>query len=128
MTALVTIDETSAIPPFEQVRAQLATLISTGALPPGQRLPTVRQLARDLRLAPGTIARAFRHLEQAGLVHTARTKGTVVTAPTSLLDDETLGDPRLRGLTAAYLASVRALGYQSNTIQQAVRAGLKQDT
>lgn len=72
----VRVDTTSQVPPFEQIRAQLAALIVTGRLTEGERLPTVRQLASDLGLAPGTVARAYRELETAELIRTRRGAGT----------------------------------------------------
>ncbi|MGW7257062.1 hypothetical protein [Streptomyces sp. NPDC054834] len=56
--AAVRVDTTSPVPPYEQIRAQLAALISTRRLPEGGRLPTVRQLAAGRSLAAGTVARA----------------------------------------------------------------------
>ena len=78
MSAQVSIDITSAVPPFEQVRSQLAALISAGVLTPGTRLPTVRDLAADLGIAVGTVTRAYRELEILGLVTSRRRIGTVV--------------------------------------------------
>jgi GntR family transcriptional regulator len=66
-------------PPYEQVRRQLAGHIQTGRLPAGSRLPSVRQLAADLGLAAGTVARAYRELEDMGLITTDRARGTHVT-------------------------------------------------
>ena len=74
------VDPRSAVPPFEQVRAQLAARIATGELVVGARLPTVRRLADDLGLAVNTVARAYRELEGAGLVETRGRAGTVVSA------------------------------------------------
>lgn len=51
MTPYLTIDTAGPVPPYEQVRVQLAELIQHGVLAPGSRLPPVRQLAADLRLA-----------------------------------------------------------------------------
>jgi DNA-binding transcriptional regulator YhcF (GntR family) len=74
----IVVDLGSAEPPFEQVRAQLAGLIGSGRLLPGERLPTVRALAADLGLAVNTVARAYKELEAGGLVETRRRAGTVV--------------------------------------------------
>src|SRR5690606_11229934 len=59
---ILDVDTTSAVPPYEQMRAQITALITTGALAVGDRLPSIRQLAGDLGLAPGTVARAYREL------------------------------------------------------------------
>lgn len=78
----IAVDLDSATPQYEQIRAQVVALITAGALGEGDRLPTVRTLAADLGIAPGTVARAYRELESAGRVVTRRRVGTVVTAPT----------------------------------------------
>jgi GntR family transcriptional regulator len=76
----ITVDLEDGTPQYEQIRRQVAALIAIGALAADDRLPTVRALAADLGIAPGTVARAYRDLEQAGVVTTRRRVGTVVTA------------------------------------------------
>lgn len=80
MEAQIVIDLATATPPFEQVRTQISALIAVGQLAPGARLPTVRSLAADLGVAAGTVARAYKELEVAGIVITNRRQGTVVAA------------------------------------------------
>jgi DNA-binding transcriptional regulator YhcF (GntR family) len=80
VTAGIAVNLRSPVPPFEQIRAQIASLISLGTLAAGTRLPAVRSLASDLGLAAGTVARAYKELELAGLVETRRRNGTVVAA------------------------------------------------
>jgi DNA-binding transcriptional regulator YhcF (GntR family) len=75
---ILRVDPSSPTPPFEQIRGQVATLIATGALPVGQRLPTIRQLAADLGLAGGTVARAYRELEREGFITSRGRHGTFV--------------------------------------------------
>lgn len=75
---MLTVDPTSHVPPFEQVRAQIVALVENGGLAAGQRLPTVRRLADDLGLATNTVARAYRELEQEGVVETRGRHGTFV--------------------------------------------------
>ncbi|GAB3076849.1 MULTISPECIES: GntR family transcriptional regulator [unclassified Phycicoccus] len=74
----ITVDDAAGIAPFEQVREQFADLIASGALAEGDKLPTVRGLAADLQLAPGTVARAYKELEAQGLVVSRSRAGTVV--------------------------------------------------
>lgn len=74
----ITVDVDSSTPPYEQLRRQIAVAASSGALPPGTRLPSVRALAADLGIAPGTVARAYKELEAAGVVVTAGRRGTVI--------------------------------------------------
>ncbi|WP_415949366.1 GntR family transcriptional regulator [Streptomyces sp. KLOTTS4A1] len=77
----IRVDHASPVPPYEQLRSQLADLISVGRLGEGTRLPSVRQLASDLGLANNTVVRAYRELEAAGLVRSRRGSGTRVIAP-----------------------------------------------
>src|SRR2546421_8468630 len=71
------IDVSSAVPPYEQIRSQISDAVALGLLERGGRLPTIRQLAADLGLAPGTIARAYRELEAAGLIVSRGRHGTI---------------------------------------------------
>lgn len=78
MTPALRVSLESAVPHYEQVRAQIAAAVSAGAIRAGDRLPTVRVLAADLGIASGTIARAYRELEAGGIVTTRRRHGTIV--------------------------------------------------
>lgn len=75
---MITVDPGAPVPPTEQIRSQLAALIQGGDLPAETRLPPVRQLAADLRVAVGTVAKAYRELEAAGMIRTGRAAGTRV--------------------------------------------------
>lgn len=77
---MIGVDPDSPVQPAEQIRSQLAALVQSGELAADARLPTVRQLAADLRVAAGTVAKAYRDLEQAGLIRTGRAAGTRVNA------------------------------------------------
>ncbi|WP_419845433.1 GntR family transcriptional regulator [Candidatus Poriferisocius sp.] len=72
------IDESARIPPYEQLRAQLRLMVSSGQLKPRERLPPIRTLAQELSLAPGTVARAYRELEWEGIVEGRGRAGTFV--------------------------------------------------
>jgi len=113
---VISFDPRSPIPPYEQVRAQLARQVQSGELAPGTRLPSVRRLAGDLGLAVNTVARAYRELQQAGLVATRGRNGTVVTGT-----DET----RAVDAAAAYAATVRGLGLPRDRALEIVRAVLE---
>ncbi|MGH3652774.1 GntR family transcriptional regulator [Glutamicibacter sp.] len=78
MSTQIRVDLEAATPPYEQIRSQIASLISLGELPAGTKLPTVRALATDLGVAAGTVARAYKELEAEGLITSRRRAGTVV--------------------------------------------------
>jgi GntR family transcriptional regulator len=75
---IVDVDATSAVPAYEQIRQQVRRMIVSRTLRAGDRLPTINQLANDLGLAPGTVARAYKELEAQGLIETHRRRGTFV--------------------------------------------------
>ena len=118
----IVVDLEVAEPPFEQVRAQLAGLIATGQLLPGDRLPTVRALAADLGLAANTVARAFKELEAGGLVETRRRAGTVVAS------GEHTADVAVMALAAKFAAAARDAGLDAAAAVDLVRAALKAQT
>ncbi|MEU6070342.1 MULTISPECIES: GntR family transcriptional regulator [Streptomyces] len=120
----VRVDTNSPVPPYEQIRAQLAALITTGRLPEGERLPTVRQLAADLGLAAGTVARAYRELESASLIRTRRGAGTrVAPLPTPL---KRTGPAELASLTRRFIAEARAMGADEEEVLGAVHGALRE--
>lgn len=78
---IINIDPAGAGTPAEQLMAQISALIDRGELSPGDRLPTIRSLAADLGLAPGTVARAYAELERDGWLTAQGRRGTVVAEP-----------------------------------------------
>lgn len=68
----------SGVPIYLQIVQQVKHLIASGRLNPGDELPSIRDLAQDLRVNPNTVARAYRELELAGVVTKRRTAGTYV--------------------------------------------------
>ena len=80
---ILEVDQGSPIPPYEQLRQQITALVLANALAPGDRLPSIRQLANDLGIAGGTVARAYRELESDGVVATHGRHGTVIEGPPS---------------------------------------------
>ena len=75
---IVEVDPSSALPPYEQIRAQIANMAAAGVLVPGAQLPTIRQLAGDLGVAAGTVARAYRELETDRVVVSRVRHGTTI--------------------------------------------------
>ncbi|MGD8150826.1 GntR family transcriptional regulator [Ornithinimicrobium sp. Y1694] len=75
---LVQIDESLPTPVYQQIVDQVVAAIRGGVLVPGEKLPSVRQLAADAGLAPNTVAKAYRQLEEEGHVATRGRGGTVV--------------------------------------------------
>jgi len=75
------VDDTLTTDIYEQIVVQIKEAVATGKLRPGSRLPPVRQLAEDLEIAPGTVARAYAELESSGIIVTDGSRGTFVSVP-----------------------------------------------
>jgi DNA-binding transcriptional regulator YhcF (GntR family) len=102
---MFTIDDVSGVPPYEQIRTQVVDHVARGTWQPGDRLPTVRRLAEELGVATNTVARAYRELEQGGVVETRGRAGTFVTG------DQV--EREAKEAAVAYLARTTALGLTS---------------
>jgi DNA-binding transcriptional regulator YhcF (GntR family) len=114
----IAIDHDSRVAPYEQVRLRIAELAAAGALPAGAKLPPVRRLAADLGLAANTVARAYRELEQAGLVETRGRAGTVITARAARTPAEAVRAAQ------RYAETTRNLGVPPDRALDLVRAAL----
>lgn len=118
---ILTVDPRSAVPPFEQVRVQVVELARSGGLRPGDRLPTVRRLAGDLGIAANTVARAYRELEQAGVVETRGRKGTFVAMTGDRVEREA------QSAAMEFAGKVRRLGVAPTEALRLVRSALGVD-
>ncbi len=85
---LLRIDADSGVPIYHQITQQIQQAVSAGTIRPGDRLPTVRELATELIINPNTVARAYQDLERAGVVETRRSQGTFACAPSRMLTED----------------------------------------
>ncbi|MBV9439968.1 MAG: GntR family transcriptional regulator [Candidatus Eremiobacteraeota bacterium] len=76
--AFLTVDPHGGAPIYAQLAEQIKRAIALGALVPGERLPTVKNLALDLKLNANTVARVYRDLEREGVIATAPGRGSFV--------------------------------------------------
>jgi DNA-binding transcriptional regulator YhcF (GntR family) len=118
------VDTGDPTPPYEQLRRQLADLIESAVLHAGDRLPPVRQLAADLGLAVGTVARTYRELESVGLVSSRRGGGTRVSATVPALSDAQRAQ-LVHTYAEAFVQRAALLGADPQLIQTAVARALR---
>jgi len=112
------IDPASTTPPYEQLRWQLLDRMQQGALAAGSRLPPVRQLAAELDLAPGTVARAYKELEAGGAIETHGRNGTIVAwSPDA-------GERRVQELAAQLAAVARENRVPVERVRELLEAAL----
>jgi len=118
----IEVDLTSKVPIYVQIINQVKHMIATGALKPNDQLPTVRQLATDLRVNFNTIARSYRMLDEEGLISTQHGRGTFILPLPDDLDSEALRRQDLEWLTRHYLNDVSQLGYAPHEVNQILKA------
>ena len=74
----IRVDATLPTPLWSQIEEGVRHLVASGALRPGDALPSVRDLAREQRINPNTVAKAYQRLAEAGILETRRGEGTFV--------------------------------------------------
>jgi DNA-binding transcriptional regulator YhcF (GntR family) len=119
---IVSVDLASPTPAYEQIRGQITSLVNSGAIEVGTRLPPIRQLAQDLELAPGTVAKAYALLERTGVATTHRRRGTIVRDRAALDEDERRRE--LAKAAASFAQTIRLLNVDADTARAAVDAAL----
>jgi len=115
------VDLISKIPIYVQIIDQIKHMIANGTLRPDDQLPTVRQLATDLRVNFNTIARAYRMLDEEGLISTQHGRGTYILPLPSEKNGDILRQQDLDWLTRHYLNEVAQLGYSAEDVSQILK-------
>ncbi len=119
------LDFRSELPIYTQIVEQIRKLVANGVLKQGDQLPTVRQLATDLRVNFNTIARAYRLLDEAGLISTQQGRGTYIWEEPSPATSQKLRNQVLEELTRQYLADAAALGFSLEEVAQRIVEEMK---
>lgn len=119
------IDVTEHVPIYIQLMNQVKHMIATGELKPGDQLPTVRQLAADLRVNFNTIARAYRLLDEEGIISTQHGRGTYILEPASEEQMEELRRRGLERLTNYYLNETHLMGFSAQETLKIIEQKIK---
>ena len=120
--SLVTIDSGDPTPIYAQLERGFRAAIATTRLRPGDQLPTVRQLAVDLKINANTVARVYAELERAGVIETKRGVGSFITATPAQAHPPRERERRLRGFVTRVLAEADAVGFTIDEVIEALRA------
>jgi GntR family transcriptional regulator len=115
---IIRVDPADPTPVYEQIRAQITTMAAIGTLPEGTRLPTIRQLASDLGLAKGTIAKAYEELDRDGVIVTRGRSGSFIEAPGA--GGDRLVESRLRNAAESFAVVAVQVGADRDTAVAAV--------
>ena len=121
------IDKRASVPIFVQLQNSIKYLVATGQLSAGDRLPSVRMLARELDINPNTVDKAYMNLETEGFISIEKGKGTYVkNAPEHLHENERM--KQLDKLTVDFLNAAFKLGYSIDEIRKEIQSRLKGET
>jgi GntR family transcriptional regulator len=118
------IDFRSGIPIYLQVVERIKERLASGQLQPGDQLPTVRSLALELRVNFNTIARAYRIMDESGIISTQQGRGTYIL---EMPPPEVIGSIRakaLEDLTQRYIADAERLGVAANELSRSLNEEL----
>ena len=118
---LVAIDSHDPTPIYAQLERGLRAAMATGRLRPGDQLPTVRQLAVDLRVNANTVARVYAELERVGVIETRRGVGSFIKATPAEAHPPRERDRRLRAFVTRMLADADAAGFTADDVIAAVK-------
>jgi len=117
---MIQLDLKSNKPIYEQIIEQMKLHVMRGYLNPGDMIPSVRKLALDLKVTPGTVAKAYQELERQNIIETIRGKGTYIAGEIVLRQDET------RLLTVkkelrTQLVELKMMGYKEEDVVELLR-------
>jgi GntR family transcriptional regulator len=121
MTMNLEIDFRSGIPIYLQVVGRIRERIAGGQLLPGDQLPTVRSLALELRINFNTVARAYRILDETGVISTQQGRGTYVMSIPPPEVTLKIRQRALKALAQRYLVEAERLGSSPEEMSQALK-------
>ncbi len=122
---LIHIDPQSADPIYEQIVFQVKGAVARGDMCAGDRLPSVRELAREISVNPNTVVRSYQSLENDGVIVRRQGAGCFITDTTNALSDDER-DKQLHALMERAVTEAFHLGFTKEAIKRAMNQGLKQ--
>lgn len=121
----IKIDPRSEIPIYLQIVEQVSDQISLGTLNPGDKLPTVRLVAQDLRINFNTVSRAYRILDEAGIISTQQGRGTYILEKVSADSAELIRAELIDDIVETYISKTAKLGLSTNEAIDLIKNHLK---
>jgi GntR family transcriptional regulator len=119
------LDPESSVPIYIQIEDSIHSMIAAGQLQPGEQLPTIRELAADIRVNLNTVARAYFELDKEGVITTQRGKGTFVSGVPDQKQIEKKRQKLLHSIMLTALEEAHGLGYSVQEITAAFQEELK---
>lgn len=119
------VDLTVHTPAYLQIIEQVKQAIASGELKPGDQLPTVRQLAADLRINFNTVARAYRLLDEKGIISTQHGRGTYILDTPTGRDMQRLRRQQIIILGEHYVEEAEKLGFEPDEVRKVIEEQIR---
>ena len=116
---MISIDYKDRRPICEQLVSNISELAAKGLLPPGEQLPSVRQLALDLSINPNTIQKAYSALEREGIIVSVKGKGSFISNDSNLLRNKQIDT--ISASLRLLVGNFRKIGYPVDELVKKVR-------
>lgn len=117
---MILLDYKSSKPIYEQIIEQMKFNVMKKYLNPGDIIPSVRKLALDLKITPGTVAKAYQELERQGIIETIRGKGTFIASKIQIKQDEDKTDNIIKQIRSGVM-ELKLMGYDKKMIVDIVK-------
>lgn len=122
---MISVDIRSRTPIYEQIIQSIKELVVKGIMEPGEKLPSVRELAKDMTLNPNTVQKAYQELERQGLIVTFRGKGTFVNLEIEM-GQEKERVKRLKDEMKKLMIEAKTLGMEKEEVVKIVKEVLEE--
>ena len=125
-TVNFSLDPANGTPIYRQIIQQIEYAILSGRMRPGDRLPTIRSLAVDLKTNPNTIARAYNELEIRGILATQVGSGTFISDKKPVMEDDSL-NRKIREVIGRFVQEMRDLGVEKRELVKLIESFMKEE-
>ena len=124
-TVNFSLDPANGTPIYRQIIQQIEYAILSGRMRPGDRLPTIRSLAVELKTNPNTIARAYNELEIRGILATQVGSGTFISDKKPVMEDDSL-NRKIREVIGRFVQEMRDLGVEKRELVKLIESFIKE--
>jgi GntR family transcriptional regulator len=128
MSQIFTVSPSHPMPLYAQLTRAIRFAIATGRLRVGEQLPTVRQLAVELRVNANTVAKVYAELERSGILETRRGVGTFVSARQFAISHREEQEKHLNELVDRFLEEASAMGFSLDEVLKQLQSRRKKET
>ncbi|HSD45740.1 MAG TPA: GntR family transcriptional regulator [Pyrinomonadaceae bacterium] len=128
MSEIFSLSPSHPMPLYAQLTRAIRFAIATGRLQVGEQLPTVRQLAVELRVNANTVAKVYAELERSGILETRRGVGTFVSARHFAADHREEHKKHLKELVERFIEEAGAMGFSTDDLLDQLQSRRKKET